>query len=208
MTHPIAFAVGPVEGIAPSDVHVFTFAAEQTQNWVTNRHMSLGSLLRYAGREWRGGELRLRGLCSLNAISRLYRDQGMPTVERWRFCLGEGDTAHAPLTYETSKHDDYTKSGLKCSCAHRPSTGLQRDCEICTERCSVTSCRLQRKNMESFDYIPIGSMLRLICRSRTYCHSMLSMWRAKHRWFMPDETAVNVVPTFPIKDWWDGTKAK
>ncbi|KAL3701422.1 hypothetical protein R1sor_019444 [Riccia sorocarpa] len=24
------------EGIAPSDVHVFTFAAEQTQNWVTN----------------------------------------------------------------------------------------------------------------------------------------------------------------------------
>ncbi|KAL3682715.1 hypothetical protein R1sor_000737 [Riccia sorocarpa] len=172
------------------------------------RDMSLGSLLRYAGREWRGGELRLRGLCSLNAISRLYRDQGMPTVERWRFCLGEGDTAHAPLTYGTSKQDDYTKSGLKCNCAHRPSTGLQRECEICTERCAVTSCRLQRKNMESFDYIPIGSMLRLICRSRTYCHSMLSMWRAKHRWFMPDETAVNVVPTFPIKDWWDGTKAK
>ncbi|KAL3686596.1 hypothetical protein R1sor_009170 [Riccia sorocarpa] len=170
--------------------------------------MSLGSLLRYAGREWRGGELRLRGLCSLKAISRLYRDQGMPTVERWRFCLGEGDTAHAPLTYGTSKQDDYTKSGLKCSCAHRPSTGLQRDCEICTERCAVTSCRLQRKNMESFDYIPIGSMLKLICRSRTYCHSMLSMWRAKHRWFMPDEMAVNVVPTFPIKEWWDGTKEK
>ncbi|KAL3681159.1 hypothetical protein R1sor_024115 [Riccia sorocarpa] len=93
-------------------------------------------------------------------------------------------------------------------CTHRPSTGLQRDCEICTERYAVTSCRLQRKNMESFDYIPIGSMLRLICRSRTYCHSMLSMWRAKHRWFMPDKTAVNVVPTFPIKDWWDDTKAK
>ncbi|KAL3676301.1 hypothetical protein R1sor_026249 [Riccia sorocarpa] len=90
--------------------------------------------------------------------------------------------------------------------AHRPSTGLQRDCEICTERCAATSCRLQRKNMESFDYILIGS-IRLF-RSRTYCHSMLSMWRAKHRWFMPDETAVNVVLTFPIKDLWDGTKTK
>ncbi|KAL3697331.1 hypothetical protein R1sor_011407 [Riccia sorocarpa] len=133
-----------------------------------------------------------------------YRDMSLGSLLHY----AGRDTAHAPLTYGTSKQDDYTKSGLKCNCAHLPSTGLQRDCEICTERCAVTSCRLQRKNMESFDYIPIGSMLRLICRSRTYCHSMLSMWRAKHRWFMPDETAVNVVPTFPIKDWWDGTKAK
>ncbi|KAL3686459.1 hypothetical protein R1sor_009033 [Riccia sorocarpa] len=40
----------------------------------------------------------------------------------------------------------------------------------------------------------------------TYCHAMLSMWRAKHRWFQLEET--ELAPTFPIKDWWDGTKAK
>ncbi|KAL3689960.1 hypothetical protein R1sor_016269 [Riccia sorocarpa] len=46
----------------------------------------------------------------------------------------------------------------------------------------------------------------MICRSRTYCLAMLSMWRAKHRWFHLEET--ELAPTFPIKDWWDGTKAK
>ncbi|KAL3679341.1 hypothetical protein R1sor_022297 [Riccia sorocarpa] len=35
---------------------------------VDYRDMSLGSLLRHAGREWRGGELGLRGLCSLSVV--------------------------------------------------------------------------------------------------------------------------------------------
>ncbi|KAL3686430.1 hypothetical protein R1sor_009004 [Riccia sorocarpa] len=46
----------------------------------------------------------------------------------------------------------------------------------------------------------------MICRSRSFCHSMLAMWRAKHKWFRHDET--ELAPSFPIKDWWDGSKAK
>ncbi|KAL3701819.1 hypothetical protein R1sor_019841 [Riccia sorocarpa] len=170
------------------------------------RDMSLGSLLRYAGHEWRGGELGLRGLSSLDRISRLYREQGMPSVARWRLCMGEGDSAHEPRAYSYSRQDNYQCGGLKCRCASRPPSGLQRDCEVCTERCEDRSCRLPRRRMECFDYISIGSMLKMICRSRTYCHAMLSMWRAKHRWFQLEET--ELAPTFPIKDWWDGTKAK
>ncbi|KAL3694215.1 hypothetical protein R1sor_007866 [Riccia sorocarpa] len=93
------------------------------------RDMSLGSLLRYAGHEWRGGELGLRGLSSLDGISRLYRDQGMPSVARWRLCMGEGDSAHEPRAYSYSKQDNYQCGGLKCRCASRPPSGLQRDCE-------------------------------------------------------------------------------
>ncbi|KAL3696704.1 hypothetical protein R1sor_010780 [Riccia sorocarpa] len=170
------------------------------------RGMNLGSLLRYAGRDWREGELGLRGLCTLNGISRLYRNQGMPTVSRWKLCLGEGDSAHEPRAYAASRQDNYTSTGLKCNCNNRPSSGLQRDCDLCTERCEFTPCLLPRKQMESFDYIPIGAMVRMICRSRSFCHSMLAMWRAKHKWFRHDET--ELAPSFPIKDWWDGSKTK
>ncbi|KAL3688423.1 hypothetical protein R1sor_014732 [Riccia sorocarpa] len=142
------------------------------------RDMSLGSLLRYVGHEWRGGELGLRGLSSLDGI----------------------------FVYSHSKQDNYQCGGLKCRCTSRPPSGLQRDCEVCTERCEDRSCRLPRRRMECFDYIFIGSMLKMICMSRTYCHAMLSMWRAKHRWFQLEET--ELAPNFPIKDWWDGTKAK
>ncbi|KAL3693278.1 hypothetical protein R1sor_006929 [Riccia sorocarpa] len=170
------------------------------------RNMSLGSLLRYAGREWRGGELGLRGLCSLNGISKLYCSQGMPSVIRWRLCLDEGGTTHDPRAYGASEQDDYSKTGLKCRCSSRPPSGLQHDCETCTERCEAIPCRMVRKNMDSFDYIPISAMLKMVCRSRTHCHSMLTMWRARHRWFRPQEG--DIAPSFPIRNWWDGTKAK
>ncbi|KAL3686380.1 hypothetical protein R1sor_008954 [Riccia sorocarpa] len=161
------------------------------------RGMNMGSLLRYAGRDWRGGELGLRGLCTLNGISRLYRNQGMPTVSRWKLCLGEGDSAHELRAYATSRQDNYTSMGLKCNCNKWPSSGLQQDCELCTERCEVTPCLLPRKQMESFDYIPIGVMVKMICRSRSFCHSMFAMWRAKHKWFRHDET--ELAPSFPSR---------
>ncbi|KAL3685192.1 hypothetical protein R1sor_003214 [Riccia sorocarpa] len=82
-----------------------------------------------AGHEWRGGELGLRGLSSLDGISRLYRNEGMPSVARWRLCMGEGDSAHEPRAYSYSKQDNYQCGGLKCRCASRPPSGLQRDCE-------------------------------------------------------------------------------
>ncbi|KAL3683673.1 hypothetical protein R1sor_001695 [Riccia sorocarpa] len=131
---------------------------------------------------------------------------GMPSVIRWRLCLAEGGTAHDPRAYGASEQDDYSKMGLKCRCSSRPPSGLQRDCETCTERCEAIPCRMVRKNMDSFDYIPITAMLKMVCRSRTHCHSMLTMWRARHRWFRPQEG--DIAPSFPIRNWWDGTKAK
>ncbi|KAL3683816.1 hypothetical protein R1sor_001838 [Riccia sorocarpa] len=40
---------------------------------------------------------------------------------------------------------------------------------------------------------------------RTLCEEMLSMWRARDRWIGYDG---DLSPSYPIKEWWDGTKAK
>ncbi|KAL3690508.1 hypothetical protein R1sor_016817 [Riccia sorocarpa] len=172
------------------------------------RSMSLGALLRTAGPEWNGGELGLRGLSSLTAINNSYRAAGMPQITRWRLCTGTEASPHEVSAYGGSLQDDYTSSGMRCSCRTRPKSGLQRDCETCTERCRAATCMLPRQQMQPFDYIPLGSMLTSLCKSRSYCHAMLSMWRARAKWLVPRSPEVELAPSFPIKEWWDGTKAK
>ncbi|KAL3683154.1 hypothetical protein R1sor_001176 [Riccia sorocarpa] len=172
--------------------------------------LCLGTLLRLAGKEWNGGAIGLSGLRSLEAIRKCYLAAGMPHVQRWRLCTGKGAPEfHEPLVHEPSSQDDYNGTGEKCKCSPRPTSGLQRDCDQCSERCTDEQCLLVRKKMMPFDHLPLGSMIKLICRSRSFCHEMLTMWRSRSRWMIGSEpSATAPLPTYPIKDWWDGTRAK
>ncbi|KAL3696395.1 hypothetical protein R1sor_010471 [Riccia sorocarpa] len=171
---------------------------------------SLGQLLQQAGKDWRGGPLGLTSLCSLDAIVKCYTVAGMPDVQRWRLCAGSGDHRHIPMPYGPNKQDNYLSSGAKCVCSTKPTSGLQRLCERCTDRCEIESCSLPRKSMIPFDHLSLGSMLRLICKSRTFCHEMLTMWRARQKWLprVTDTCSSEPSPTFPIKEWWDGSRIK
>lgn len=168
-------------------------------------NFTLGALLRCVGSEWTGGELGLRGLCSFHTITKHYRLAGMPSTQRWRLCFGSPDVTHEPVLYSPSKQDEYVQSaGAKCRCVRNPPSSLQRDCRTCSERCSVGDCKQMRRCMPSFDYICIGEHLKKLCESRTFCHELLQMWRCRGSW-MGNE---NTDPHFPLREWWDGQKAK
>ncbi|KAL3686455.1 hypothetical protein R1sor_009029 [Riccia sorocarpa] len=168
--------------------------------------VNLGTLLRHAGAEWTGGDIGMHGLSSLESIMNMYRGAGMPSIVRWRLCIGDEDSRHDAIPFGQSSQDEYIQSrGVRCVCSEVPSSGLKRDCESCSERCTDDECRLMRKHMIPFDYLAIGGIIRNLCSYRTLCHSMLSMWRARERWISADR---DPAPSFPIMDWWDGTKAK
>ncbi|KAL3697846.1 hypothetical protein R1sor_011922 [Riccia sorocarpa] len=168
--------------------------------------VSLGTLMRHAGAEWTGGELGLRTLSSLESILNTYRGVGMASVVRWRLCIGVSDTRHAAVPFGESSQDEYIQSrGEKCVCSNTPSSGMKRDCDSCSERCTVEECRLMRKAMIPFDYISMSGLFRNLCSCRTICEEMLSMWRARDRWIGYDG---DLSPPYPIREWWDGTKAK
>ncbi|KAL3695715.1 hypothetical protein R1sor_009791 [Riccia sorocarpa] len=168
--------------------------------------VSLGTLMRHAGAEWTGGELGMRTLSSLDSILNTYRGVGMASVVRWRLCIGVSDTRHATVPFGESSQDEYIQSrGEKCVCSDTPSSGLKRDCDSCSERCMVEECRLMRKSMIPFDYISMSELFRNLCSCRTLCEEMLSMWCARDRWIGYDG---DLSPSYPIREWWDGTKAK
>ncbi|KAL3700460.1 hypothetical protein R1sor_018482 [Riccia sorocarpa] len=168
--------------------------------------VSLGTLMRHAGAEWTGGELGLRTLSSLESILNTYRGVGMASVVRWRLCIGVSDTRHAAVPFGESSQDEYIQSrGEKCVCLNTPSSGLKRDYDSCSERCTVEECCLMRKAMIPFDYISMSGLFRNLCSCRTLCEEMLSMWCARDRWIGYDG---DLSPSYPIRKWWDGTKAK
>ncbi|KAL3700694.1 hypothetical protein R1sor_018716 [Riccia sorocarpa] len=142
--------------------------------------VNLGTLLRHAGAEWTGGDIGMRGMSSLESIMNTYRGAGMPSIVRWRLCIGDEDSRHDAIPFGQSSQDEYIQSrGVRCVCSDVPSSGLKRDCESCSERCTDDECRLMRKHMIPFDYLAIVGIIRNLCSCRTLCHSMLSMWRAR-----------------------------
>ncbi|MCO5569490.1 hypothetical protein L7F22_023203 [Adiantum nelumboides] len=70
----------------------------------------------------------------------------------------------------------------------------------CSEKYKV--CNNIRKTLMPFDYIPIGPQLKLLVKSRTFCHELLTLWRNKDRWLQQD--AIHSGKS--IVDFWDGTK--
>ncbi|KAL3682742.1 hypothetical protein R1sor_000764 [Riccia sorocarpa] len=168
--------------------------------------VSLGTLMWHAGAKWTGGELGMRTLSSLESILNTYCGVGMASVVKWRLCIGVSDTRHAAVPFGESSQDEYIHSREeKCVCLNTPSSGLKRDYDSCSKRCTVEECRLMRKAMIPFDYISMSGLFRNLCNCRTLCEEMLSMWRARDRWIGYDG---DLSPSYPIREWWDGTKAK
>ncbi|KAL3699807.1 hypothetical protein R1sor_017829 [Riccia sorocarpa] len=172
------------------------------------RGWGLGQLLRHACSDWTGGELGLRVLRSVNSIHDVYKSAGMPKVVRWRLCIGEEGLVHETVAYGPSCQEEYMQSrGNKCSCQNKPSSGLQRDCASCSEKCLHPECKQMRKKMIPFDYISVSDIIRNLCSSRTYCHNMLEMWRCRSSW-LASTSGSQLKATYPITEWWDGVKAK
>ena len=61
-----------------------------------------------------------------------------------------------------------------------------------------------RKDVLSFEYLPISGILTNMCLSRTLCHEFLALWRNREAWrrlprgFKPDN----------VKKIWDGEKVR
>ncbi|KAL3679188.1 hypothetical protein R1sor_022144 [Riccia sorocarpa] len=102
--------------------------------------VNLGTLLRHAGAEWNGGDIGMRGLSSLESNMNTYRGAGMPSIVRWRLCIGDEDSRHDAIPFGQSSQDEYIQS-----------RGV------------------------------------------------------RERWISADR---DPAPSFPIMEWWDGTKAK
>jgi hypothetical protein len=48
-------------------------------------------------------------------------------------------------------------------------------CDSTGVSCTVLKCQQQPKNILSFDYIPVMEQLKLLCKSRSVCHELLTM---------------------------------
>ncbi|KAL3698988.1 hypothetical protein R1sor_017010 [Riccia sorocarpa] len=72
--------------------------------------VNLGTLLRHAGAEWTGGDIGMRGLSSLESIMNTYRGAGMPSIVRWRLCIGDEDSRHDAIPFGQSSQDEYIQS--------------------------------------------------------------------------------------------------
>ena len=59
-----------------------------------------------------------------------------------------------------------------------------------------------RKTTLAFEYMPIGQVLKSLCKSRSICHKLLTTWRSKERWLGKDPS---VIPD-KIEENFDGAK--
>lgn len=174
------------------------------------RGMTLGPLIRRAGSSWDGGPLGLPALGTFGGLASAYQSMGAPQPEHWRMCLGAESNFHEALVLGPSNEDDVSPlTAPKCSCGDNVYTrSLKRDCQICSERCTVDGCNLKRKEMLAFDYLPIGPLIKKLFASRSVCHEMLTMWREQARWLHPRTTVGGTVGDESVQEWWDGSKAK
>lgn len=122
----------------------------------------------------------------------LYRNLGMIKPRHYRLCTGTSHHLHEPILLPYSREDE-----TNAQCTHGR---LWSGCSECRRSC--TECGKQRKDVLSFDYIPLMEQLALLCKSRTYCDEFLTMWKSKDRWLNKQ------TPPDAIHDVWDGAKVR
>ena len=88
-------------------------------------------------------------------VENFYSSQGMICPIRYRLCIGQDGTPHAPILMEPSDEDIYEGAQtIKCSCSEENKSILQRDCQRCCQKCPV--CQKICKLTLAFDYLPFG----------------------------------------------------
>jgi hypothetical protein len=161
---------------------------------------TLGRLLSQLTEDWDGHLEGVRAPTSWVKLVKTYSTLDMIKPNRWKMCVGTEEFGHEPNVYPPSKEDIYTTGQIvRCQCD--PPLN-KRDCPRHAEIC--TDCNTMRKNMISFDYLPIGEQLALLMPSSTHCIDFLTMWNKKSRWMNKD---VLQSPN-EIKDFWDGEKVR
>jgi hypothetical protein len=59
-----------------------------------------------------------------------------------------------------------------------------------------------RKDILTFDYMPLGDQIASLCKSQTFCYNFLNMWRHKKKWLNPSSQSENII------EFWDGLKVQ
>jgi hypothetical protein len=59
-----------------------------------------------------------------------------------------------------------------------------------------------RKDVLSFEYMPLTNIITNMCLSQMLCHDVLALWRNRNAWRgLPKDFVLNT-----IKEFWDGEK--
>jgi len=183
------------------------FGASKKQPFVTeyglidHKDLSLGRLLTLAGPEWNGDLHGVQAPTSWKQMTNIFKGLGMVETEKWRLCTGDNDASHAPVLMKPHE-EDCIDLKLGCLCTPKSQFKHRRDCSGCSQKCP--KCEKMRKDVLSFEYMPIVGILTQMCLSRTLCYENLALWRSKQTW---RGLPVNFTPA-SIKEFWDGSKFK
>lgn len=127
----------------------------------------------------------------------------MTTPVRYRLCTGKEGTPHTPILMEPSNEDLYEGPHVvKCTCNIGSKAQLARDCSECSEKCP--QCKIERKFVLAFDYLPFGPRIAFMCKSKTTCYDFLEVWRKRNDWM---EKEVTYKPA-SISQFWHGKKMR
>ena len=92
------------------------------------------------------------------------------------------------MLLELNQEDIY-RGGEMVQCQCIPSQKkYKRDCVECSEKCHV--CQNIKKTTLAFEYMPIGQVLKSLCKSRSICHKILTTLRSKERWLGNDHLVI------------------
>ena len=96
---------------------------------------------------------------------KMYKTRGMVDLRRYQMCIGSiEENVHDVIILEPSVEDVYEGDNVVHCMCNPPK--IKRDCHVHAETC--TMCNVTRKDMIPIDYLPIGSQLQNLMRSKVY----------------------------------------
>lgn len=161
--------------------------------------LSLGELLTLKGKEGNAELGSVAVPASWKQLISMYQKLGMPVAQRWRICVGPDDSQHEPHLLPPHE-EDVVDGRLECCCVPKSHKTYKKDCTGCGQKCE--KCHRLRKFAIAFEYIEIKSWLGCMCRSRTFCHEMLEVWRNRSDWM---GHGPNYEPR-NVRQFWHGAK--
>jgi hypothetical protein len=142
-------------------------------------HLSLGRLLSLASPDWNGDLDGFQVPTSWKQLQSVYKGLGMGETQKCRLCTGNKNAVHSPIVMKP--HDeDHTELKLGCVCVPKRLIKHGWDCPICCQKCPM--CFTMRKDVLSFEYMPLTSIITNMCLSQMLCHDFLALWRNRNAW--------------------------